>query len=441
MITRKEKREREKNKNFFFEFVKIQRHFFKEFTNTLKKIKDPRHQSYITYGAETILYTILLKNAFGIDSMRSMTERFNKEECIKNVKKVLGLKQLEELPHYDTINDFLSKLDGKELEKVRTYMIKALLKKRCFESYRISDKYWLIVVDGTGIHTFKEKHCDHCLRREYKDQETGETKVIYMHHVLEAKLVVGEMVFSIASEFIENESEDAPKQDCELKAFKRLAKKIKSTFKRLPICLLGDSLYACEPVFDICHDNKWKYIFRFKEGRIKSIATEFQAIKYLEENNKNNRHENKEGGKFVWAPDISYNNRRVNLLEAVLKKEDKEFLFITDIRITKRNAEKLVQAGRSRWKIENEGFNHQKNGWHNIEHVNSHNYTAMKNHYLLVQIADILVQLYLNGARILKGLKKSAKEKSSDLLEAIRSRTLTDEDLHQLGKPMQVRFT
>ncbi|MCJ7841114.1 hypothetical protein MUB24_09430 [Lederbergia sp. NSJ-179] len=124
-----------------------------------------------------------------------------------------------------------------------------------------------------------------------------------------------------------------------------------------------------------------------------------------------------------------------------MKTEDKEFLFITDIRITKRNAEKLVQAGRSRWKIENEGFNHQKNGWHNIEHVNSHNYTAMKNHYLLVQIADILVQLYLNGAKILKGLKKSAKEKSSDLLEAIRSRTLTDEDLHQLRKPMQVRFT
>ncbi|MBE3571271.1 MAG: transposase [Bacillales bacterium] len=65
----------------------------------------------------------------------------------------------------------------------------------------------------------------------------------------------------------------------------------------------------------------------------------------------------------------------------------------------------------------------------------------MKNHYLLVQIADILVQLYLNGAKILKGLKKSAKEKSSDLLEAIRTHILTAEDLLRLGKPMQIRFT
>lgn len=43
----------------------------------------------------------------------------------------------------------------------------------------------------------------------------------------EAKLVVGDMVLSIGTEFIENESEDVKKQDCELKAFYRLAEKIK----------------------------------------------------------------------------------------------------------------------------------------------------------------------------------------------------------------------
>lgn len=71
-----------------------------------------------------------------------------------------------------------------------------------------------------------------------------------MHHVLEAKLVVGKMVLSIDSEFIENESEDVPKQDCELNAFYRLTDRLKRTFKRLPICILADSLYACEGVFN-----------------------------------------------------------------------------------------------------------------------------------------------------------------------------------------------
>lgn len=429
-------REQEKGTNYFFEFIKIQQHFFKGLTDRLKTVKDHRHQSYIDYGTEVMLFTVLLKNITSLKSMRTMTGRLNKEECIENIKKVLGIKTLEELPHYDTINDFLSGLDPAELEHIRTYMIQELLKKRCFEKYRILNKYWGVIVDGTGLHTFKQKHCDHCLRREYKDQETGETTVVYMHHVLEAKRVVGNMVLSIGSEFIENESEDIPKQDCELKAFKRLAAKLKQTFKRLPICLLGDSLYACEPVFHICDQNNWTYLLRFKEGRIQSIADEYQAIKAIEQSD-----ENKD---LFWVNDILYNEREVNLLESreeTEKGERRQFLFTTNISIRKRNAQKLLTAGRSRWKIENEGFNNQKNVRYDLEPVNCHHYTAMKNHYLLTQIADILVQLYEKGFKLLKTLEKTIKEISSNLLEALRTRVLTDEDMVALVKPIQVRFT
>jgi hypothetical protein len=243
------------------------------------------------------------------------------------------------------------------------------------------------------------------------------------------------MVFSIGTEFIENENEEATKQDCEIKAFYRLAEKIKQTYKRLPICILGDSLYACEPVFSRCDQYDWKYIFRFKEGRIKSIAEEFNAIKEIEEGKEQD---------LFWVNDIAYNNRTLNLIEAKIDTEDgksKQYLFITNIKVTKRNAERLIAAGRSRWKIENQGFNNQKNIRYHIEHANSHNYTAMKNHYLLTQIADILVQLYENGSKILRELKKAAKEISSNLLEAIRTRTLTDEDIALLAKPIQIRFT
>jgi hypothetical protein len=339
------------------------------------------------------------------------------------------------LPHYDTINDFLTGLELSELENIRTYMIKELLKKRCFEDYRIEGKYWGVIFDGTGLYSFDQKHCEHCLKREYTNKETGETKIIYMHHVLEAKLVVGDMVFSIGTEFIENENEEATKQDCEIKAFYRLAEKIKQTYKRLPICILGDSLYACEPVFSRCDQYDWKYIFRFKEGRLKSIAEEFNAIKEIEEGKEQD---------LFWVNDIAYNNRTLNLIEAKIDTEDgksKQYLFITNIKVTKRNAERLIAAGRSRWKIENQGFNNQKNIRYHIEHANSHNYTAMKNHYLLTQIADILVQLYENGSKILRELKKAAKEISSNLLEAIRTRTLTDEDIALLAKPIQIRFT
>ena len=190
MVTRKEKREMEKEVNYLFELLKTQNHFFKNLNKLLKTIDDPRHQSYITYDTEVLLMMVILKNACNLKSMREMTNEFNKEECIKNVGKWLGNEDLEELPHYDTINDFLARVNPAELERIRIDMIKKLFKKRCFESYRINGKYWGIAIDGTGIFTFDKKHCEHCLRRVYKytDKETGEekTKTIYMHHVLEA---------------------------------------------------------------------------------------------------------------------------------------------------------------------------------------------------------------------------------------------------------------
>lgn len=39
--------------------------------------------------------------------MRDMSRRLNKDECIENVWQVLGLEELEELPHFDTINNLL----------------------------------------------------------------------------------------------------------------------------------------------------------------------------------------------------------------------------------------------------------------------------------------------------------------------------------------------
>ena len=341
MVTRKEKREKEKEVNYLFELLKTQNHFFKNLYKLLKDVDDPRHQSYITYDTEVLLMMVILKNACNLKSMREMTNEFNKEECIKNLGKLLGNEDLEELPHYDTINDFLSRVNPAELERIRIDMIKKLFKKRCFESYRINGKYWGIAIDGTGIFTFDKKHCEHCLRRVYKytDKETGEekTKTIYMHHVLEAKLIVGNMVLSVASEFIENESEDVEKQDCELNAFYRLTARLKDTFKKLPICLIADSLYACENVFKQCKVNNWNYLFRFKEDRIKSITDEFQALKNMEEEEGKKANvvkirKSEQRGEITWVNDIDYRGFGVNVFECELEDEKRKQCKETDER-------------------------------------------------------------------------------------------------------------
>ena len=434
--TRKMKREKERTINFFGEFIKIKDHFFRGILKKLKSVKDPRHQSYIKYETDLILFTMIMKNACGITSMGRMSEGFNKEECIENMALTLGYDTLEELPHYDTINDFLCRLKPMELEKIRDFMIKELLKKRSLEGYRLLDRYWCIAVDATRLYSFSERHCKHCLKAEYRNEETGEIeRTSYYHNVLEAKLIAGDMVFSIATEFIENENENVSKQDCEINAFKRLAPKLKHKYPRLPICLLADSLYACEPVFEICRNNKWRFLFRFKQGSIKSIASEFRIATALQ---------GRESENCTWVNGIDYNQKPVNLIEAEAETSDKEkkhFVFITDIQITKSNAAKIICAGRSRWKIENQGFNNQKTKLYYIEHANSRNYNAMQNHYLITQITDIMRQLYEKGADKIKDLTKGIKEISSCLLESFRTRILTAEDITHIGKTIQVRFT
>jgi len=115
------------------------------------------------------------------------------------------------------------------------------------------DKYFLVVMDGTGVLTFPERHCAHCLTMTHHGHTT------YYHPVLEAKLVtrVG-LVFSLMTEFIENPGESPTKQDCELKAFYRLAERLKRRFPRLPICLLLDGLFAGGPTFSRCDRYHWK---------------------------------------------------------------------------------------------------------------------------------------------------------------------------------------
>lgn len=252
-MTRAEKREIKRTiKNEIKEFLKIQAHYFPDLIQDIKKVMDGRNQSYITYEIEIIIYMMILKNICSIESMQEMNDAFNEDDCVKNLYKILGLEERDYLPHYVTVNECLRKLDNAELEKIRKKMIYSLIRKKSFDSGKFLGKNWLVIVDATQLFSFRERHCEHCLTKTF-NKGTEQESTIYYHQVLEAKIVLDDdMIVSIATEFIENETENMTKQDCEINSFKRLAKTLKDMFPRLPICILGDSLYACGPVFDIC---------------------------------------------------------------------------------------------------------------------------------------------------------------------------------------------
>lgn len=52
-------------------------------------------------------------------------------------------------------------------------------------------------------------------------------------------------------------------------------------------------------------------------------------------------------------------------------------MWIASFEITNKNSKEIIYFGRQRWRIENEGFNNQKNGTFDMEHKYSHNYSFM----------------------------------------------------------------
>ncbi len=437
------KRKRKEKDRGIVELMRIMHHFFKQLPEWVEEMKDPRHPSYITYTQSDLIYMGLLKNMCGVKTMRGMEEQFNETTCIHTLRLLSGDRNLEEMPHSDTLNYYLEKLSPECISQLRRKMVKSLIRMKSFSRAKLEGKYWRVILDGTGLFYFKERHCENCLVKTVTGKDGTRVKA-YFHKVLEAKLVLSEkIVISIGTEFIENEKEDVAKQDCEINAAKRLLERIKKEYPRLPICLQGDALYAAEQVMAICRRYGWHYIFTQKDTRQKNLAADYEWIKA--------------GGGAEEVPGIGKERgtgRYVNHVEKVTGKdavanifeyeyEEKTeggnirhrlFQWLTDLEITKRDLEEIIGAARGRWKIENEGFNNQKNGIYDVEHLNSRNSNAMKNHYLLTQVADIIMQLYLAWNPLRKEIQQSIKSTSSWLLESFRRQPITDEDVQYIHR-------
>ena len=146
-------------------------------------MNDPRNQSYITYKQTDLGYMAILKNICGQYTMRKMEENFNEDNCIDTLRIMSGNRNLKEMPHYDTLNYYLEKLSPECLSELRKKMVTSLIRGKHFNRGRLLGKYWRIILDGTGLFCFHEKHCDNCLCSTQKTED-GKIVKLYYHKVL-----------------------------------------------------------------------------------------------------------------------------------------------------------------------------------------------------------------------------------------------------------------
>ena len=137
-ITRKDTREHLEQLKLACELAKLIRHFFPGLVPLLKKLPDPRNQSYTTYPGAVLLMTRILSSIFYISSMRKTSEEFNSDTVIENVWSLCGEEPaVDELPYWETINRYLKRMDPCGLQEAINSLCRRLLRSRAFEDMRI----------------------------------------------------------------------------------------------------------------------------------------------------------------------------------------------------------------------------------------------------------------------------------------------------------------
>ena len=424
-------------------------------------LPETRFEPRIVYEGPFLVWWGLLLFLCKLGRLRQLDSELRDEQTqvLANVN-ALAETQQTTLPVWGTLRHYLVHLGPSPLAGLRTRMIRTLIRGKVLDAYRLGGAF-VMAVDGTGHLSFARRHCAHCLTQTH-----GE-RTYYYHQVLEAKLVTWSgLALSVASEFIDNRhlsaatapSVEARKQDCELKAFVRLAAYLKQQYPQTPLCLAGDALNACGPVLQICQENHWHFVLTFKEGRLPAVWAEFQALLAASPETVH-RVRLPDGGtrEYRWVNEMSYQDeqQRRHTFTAVqcqiVQGETRSFFaWITDWRLTPQNVETITQqGGRQRWTMENAGFNTQKNGGYELEHVYGRDEDLLQSFYLLLQIAHLIWQVVEHGSLLqrvarqygqsLLGRYGSIRNLARRLLECLRFYRLPAEAF-AAGTRLQIRL-
>jgi DDE_Tnp_1-associated len=406
--------EREARQGAIAEQLKVYRAALPTLLRRLAKIPDPRNAKTIRHKSTVLMLYGMLLFVFHMGSRREANRQMTLPQFQENLR--LLFPELESLPHQDTLNRLLARIEVEQLEATLVELIQHFIRKKKFYRYLVSNCY-PIAIDGTEKMVRGWLWSEQCLERTVHSPQpqadgSGGRPTQYYVYVLEANLVFANgMTIPLLSEFLSDAEGDQgnDKQDCELKAFYRLAKRLHTYFPRLPILVLLDGLYANGPVLQLCRDYGWQFMIVLKDECLPSVWEEFRGLGQLQpkqhrEQNWGNRKQH-----FRWVNGIEYrygeHQRKRQILHVVVCQETWEEIaldspqpmrkssrhaWISSTALSRENVHERCNLGaRHRWAIESNLLVEKHHGYQ-YEHCFSQNWNAMKGYHFLMRLGHLL---------------------------------------------------
>ena len=426
----------------------------------LARIPDPRNPLLVTHKLTCLMIYGILMFVLQMGSRRQANEKLTAPAMKQQLLELFP--DLESIPHHDTLCRLLTDIDVDRIEAAQVALVRSLIRSKKFSDYLIEGCY-LIAIDGTQKLVRKQP-----LDKQWLEREVGEgdkKRMQYFVYVLEANLVLSSgMTIPLMSEFLDYAKGDTErdKQDCEQRAFYRLAERLKRAFPNLPIMLLLDGQFPVGPAMERCLEYNWHFMIVLKDGNLPHVWQEYRGLKGLLTDE--DYHSQLWGDRkqdFHWVNQIEYNygpnQRKTLILHMVvcdeswieideIRAESVEkrlrYVWISDLPFCKKKVHKRCNlAGRHRWAIE-EGFLVEKRQGYNYEHCYAYNWNAMRGYHYLMRIGHLLNVLAAFSVKLVAAFKEKGPQGLIEFVRTTLSGLWLDSAQVQrlLSRPFQLRL-
>lgn len=348
---------------------------------TFEQLPDARNHNQITYSMHDAMLSAFAMFFFQHPSLLNFQERLKQRAGRSNLETVFGVK---DLPSDSQLREILDGAPAEPLRRLLAIIFERYRRSGWAMEFRTSDnlgsKFYPIAIDGTDYFSSNEINCLSCLHRKTPDGDVN-----YRHSILSATLIKprSHKILPMDAEPIVN-TDGEEKQDCEINAGKRLVERLRREHPRLDMLILGDAIFAHEPMIELLVGLGMPFLFVVKPGSHREV---FSWVEDLE----------RVGGwveRGGWNEGVAAKRRFfeyrivrqvpltqsrkvwVTFVEVWEKdshgKQVYHCAWITDLEVRADNVEEISWVGRGRWKIENENFNVHKNGGYELEHNYGH---------------------------------------------------------------------
>jgi hypothetical protein len=321
--------------------------------------------------------------AFGIfftqsPSFLESQRRLQENKARNNVHTLFGVTKI---PCDNHIRTLLDPIAPSQCDPVFVEVFARLAQHHLVDSFRGLGDQLLVALDGTTYFSSQAIQGRNCLTRQLSNGQT-----LYYHSAITPVVVCPgrSQVIALPPEYIMPQ-DGHDKQDCEQVAGKRWIQKHAEVLAPHQVTLLGDDLYSKQPFCALALAQGFNFILVCKPDSHPKL---YERVAFWQANDgiavSEHRHWN---GRFTAVSlyrllndvrlldgkdALAVNWFEITVVNATTGEQLYHNSFITNHRVTAENVMAVAQAGRGRWKIENEHNNVLKTKGYHVEHNFGH---------------------------------------------------------------------